>query len=44
LLKISGAIQQEKKNREDEEQAIFDMLKEVVNKVKGEIDVERKSR
>lgn len=38
LLKLSQAISSEKKNREESEQAIFDMLKDVVNKVKSEID------
>lgn len=42
--KISNTLQGEKKNREDSEQAIFDMLRDVVNRVKSEIDYERKNR
>ena len=41
---MSAAIQQEKRNREESEQAIFDMLKDVVNRVKSEIEAERKNR
>ena len=44
LNKIGNSLQIEKKNREDSEQAIFDMLKDVVNRVKSEIDYERKNR
>lgn len=44
LLKLSQALSSEKKNREESEQAILDMLKEVVNKAKTEIDSERKNR
>ena len=34
----------QKKNREDSENSIFDMLKDLVNRVKSEIDEERKER
>ena len=44
LNKIANSLQIEKKNREDSEQAIFDMLRDVVNRVKSEIDYERKNR
>ena len=44
LSKIGTTLQIEKKNREDSEQAIFDMLRDVVNRVKSEIDYERKNR
>ena len=42
--KLNTQISVEKKTREDGEQGIFDMLKDVVNRVKGEIDYERKNR
>lgn len=44
LVKLTNIIQQEKKEREESEQSIFDMLKEVVHKVKTEIETEKKSR
>lgn len=44
LNKIANSLQIERKNREDSEQAIFDMLRDVVNRVKSEIDYERKNR
>lgn len=44
LIKLSENIQSEKKNREESEVAIYDMLKDVVTKVKGEIESERKTR
>lgn len=44
LNKINTSLQVEKKNREESEQAIFDMLRDVVNRVKSEIDYERKNR
>ncbi len=37
-------IDQEKNAREESESAIFDMLKDVVNRVKVEIEYERKDR
>ena len=37
-------MQIERKSREESEQAIFDMLRDVVNRVKGEIEFERKNR
>lgn len=44
LNKINTSLQIEKKNREESEQAIFDMLRDVVNRVKSEIDYEKKNR
>jgi hypothetical protein len=41
---IEIAIEQEKKAREETEEAILDMLKEMVTKIKGEIDTERSER
>ena len=38
LVKISNAINVEKRNRDDSEQSIFEMLKDVVNRVKVELD------
>jgi hypothetical protein len=37
-------ISKEKKNREESEQAIYDMLRDVVSRVKTEIEIERKAR
>jgi len=42
--KLNTQIELEKKTREDGEQGIFDMLKDVVNRVKEEIEYERKNR
>lgn len=44
LVKLSDNINSEKRNREESEVAIYDMLKDVVSKVKNEIDNERKTR
>jgi len=44
LIKLTNVIQQEKKDREESEQSIFDMLKEVVHRVKTEIEGEKKNR
>lgn len=44
LIKLNESIQNEKKNREESETAIYDMLKDVVAKVKAEIETEKKSR
>ncbi len=38
---IEIAIEKEKKAREETEEAILEMLKEMVTKIKGEIEVER---
>lgn len=37
-------MQGEKRSREENEQAIFDMLRDVIERVKKEIDHERKER
>ena len=37
-------MEQEKKSREETEEAILEMLKEMVGKIKGEIDHERMER
>ena len=44
LTKLNNSMQIERKSREESEQAIFDMLRDVVNRVKGEIEFERKNR
>ena len=44
LAKLNETIQNERKNREESETAIYDMLKDVVSKVKAEIDTEKKER
>ncbi len=41
---VERAIEGEKKQREETEEAILEMLREMVGKIKGEIDVERKQR
>lgn len=44
LLKLGSQVQDEKRAREDSEQNIFDMLKDVVSRVKSEIEYQRKNR
>jgi mRNA degradation ribonuclease J1/J2 len=44
LIRLNETIQAEKKNREESETAIYDMLEDVVAKVKGEIEAETKTR
>ncbi len=44
LIKLSQSLSNEKKNREDSEASIFEMLKDVVNRVKMELDNEKKIR
>jgi hypothetical protein len=44
LSKLGQAVQQERYQRQESEQAIFDMLKDVVNRIKSEIDNEKKNR
>ena len=44
LAKLNQLVVQEKQNRQESEQAVFDMLKDVVNRIKSEIDQERKNR
>ena len=38
LAKLNQLVVQEKQNRQESEQAVFDMLKDVVNRIKSEID------
>lgn len=38
LVKLSNLIAAEKKNRDESEQSIFEMLKDVVSRVKVELD------
>ena len=38
------AIEQERKQREETEEAVLDMIKEMTNKIKKEIDEEHKER
>lgn len=44
LNKINDAHGQEKKSREESEAAIYEMLRDLVNRVKTEIDSEKKIR
>lgn len=44
LSKLNQLLVQEKGNRQESEQAIFDMLKDVVNRIKTEVDGEKKQR
>ena len=44
LSKLNENLTVEKKSRDESETAIYDMLKDVVTKVKGEIDSEKRSR
>jgi hypothetical protein len=42
--KIAENLNLEKKAREESNSAIFEMLRDLVNRVKSEIDAERKER
>ena len=44
LININTSLQSEKKSREESESAIFDMLKDVVNRVRIELDSEKKDK
>jgi hypothetical protein len=44
LTKINDAHSQEKKSREESEAAIYEMLRDLVNRVKTEIDSEKRIR
>ena len=44
LFRLNQLLGDEKKAREESEQCIFDMLKDVVSRVKSEIEYERKNR
>ena len=42
LVRVNYGLQQEKKNREESQEAIFDMLKDIVNRVNTELESERR--
>lgn len=42
LVRVNNGLQQEKKNREESQEAIFDMLKDIVNRVNTELESERR--
>ena len=42
LVRVNNGLQQEKKNREERQEAIFDMLKDIVNRVNTELESERR--
>lgn len=44
LVKISNLINVERRNRDESEQSIFEMLKDIVNRVKVELDQEKRIR
>lgn len=44
VKKLNEGISNQKKNREENETNVFDMLKDFINRVKGEIEDERKDR
>jgi aspartokinase len=44
LVKINNSINVERRSRDESEQSIFEMLKDVVNRVKLELDQEKKIR
>jgi len=44
IQRLNNLLQVESKNREETEQAIYDMLRDVVSRVKTEIEIERKAR
>jgi hypothetical protein len=44
LQRVNQYLGQEKKSREESEEAIFEMLRDIVNRVKLELDTEKKQR
>ena len=44
LVRVSNSIASEKRTRDESEQSIFEMLKDVVQRVKVELDQEKKAR
>ena len=42
LVRVNNGLQQEKKNREESQEAIFDMLKDIVNRVNTDLESERR--
>ena len=43
-MKISNLIQSEKKIRDESEENIYEMVRDIINKVKDEIEFEKKTR
>ena len=43
IYAIKSKLIKEKKNREESEKAIFDVLRDVISRVKTEIEIERKA-
>ncbi len=44
MQKMGTTVQDEKKQSEETEEALLEILKEMVSRIKNEIDVERKER
>jgi hypothetical protein len=44
IQRLNNLLQVESKNREETEQAIYDMLRDVVSRVKTEMEQERNNR
>lgn len=44
MSQVEGAVESERRQREETEEAILEMLKEMVGKIKSEIDQERQQR
>lgn len=44
ILKTTELVQEQKKTREESETAVYDMLRDLLNRVKTEIENERKDR
>jgi len=43
-VRLQGLLQGEKKSREDTEEAILEMLRIMITKMKGDIEIEKKDR
>ena len=44
ITKLADQLGSEKKSREESESAIYEMLRDLINRVKNEIETERKER
>ncbi len=44
MQKMGGTLQDEKKQAADTEEAMLEVLKEMVNRIKGEVATERRDR
>ncbi len=44
ITKLADQLSSEKKSREESESAIYEMLRDLINRVKNEIETERKER